>query len=145
MKKISPEELSKFRLVKITYEHTLKEYELFERLLDDEESETGMAAHAHASAVVRKRNKLMDWIWAPADTIDDLVDILERYSMRHKITEHTSTYYRSPEKLSALRTEIDQWISRQISQDFVLDRISLVGIENITKLEKIYIENESKK
>lgn len=145
MKKISPEELTKFRLVKITYEHTLKEYELFERLLDDEESETMMAAHAYTSAIVRKRNKLMDWIWAPADTIDALIDILDRYSMRHKVTEHTSTYYRSPEKLSALRTEIDQWVVSQLTQDFVLDRISLVGIENITKVEKIYIENESKK
>lgn len=142
---ITPQNLSDFRLAKITYEHTLKEYELFERNVDDDDLSTILKAHRFTSTRIRKRNHLMDWIWAPEKDIQSLLETLERHSVRHKFTDHTSTYYNSPEKLSALRTEVDALLSEILTADFVLDRIGIVGIENITKLERKHLEKESKK
>lgn len=140
---ITPETLSDFRLVKITYDHTLKEYELFERSVSDEDADEIMSAHRHVSTRIRRRNNIVDWIWANHSEIESLVRVLESNSMRYKLTDHTLTYYRSPEKLTTLRNEIDDFLTKFLNVDFVLDRIALVGIESITKLEKKHIENES--
>ena len=145
MNSITTENLSDYRLVKITYEHTLKQFELFERTLDDGDMENIRQAHRYISTRVRKRNTLMDWIWAPSGSIETLTETLDTNSIRYKLIDHTLTYYRTPEKLSALRNEIDTEISKVLTTDFVLDRIGMVGIENITKLERKHIEKESKK
>ena len=127
MVKITPEILTDYRLVKITYDHTIKEFERFEMRLDDEERETILKTLSHLNNRIRKRN-----------------NILDQYELRYKITDHTTTYYRSPEKLSVLREEIDNFLSNFIDSDFVLDRICKLGIENISKYEIRYIENISK-
>lgn len=134
--KITPDKLTEFRLVKITYDHTPKDFDLFEKTMSDEDAATIMSAHRHASVRVRKRNKMMDWIWAPEGDIESLLETLEGHSMRFKLTDHTQTYYASPEKLSALRSEVDEFIARHADVDFVLDRIGLIGIENISKIER---------
>ena len=142
---ITQQNLSDFRLVKITYDHTLKEHELFEKTVDDEAAETIMKAHRHASARIRRRNNLVDWIWATVDELQAVEDVLKENSIRYKLVDHTLTYYKTPEKLTALRNEVDDLLEKYVTTDFVLDRIGLVGIENITKLEKKHIEKESKR
>lgn len=142
---ITPQELSDFRLVKITYDHTLRDFNLFEKVVDDEEAEKIMAAHRHASVRIRRRNNLVDWIWAKNEDLEGLEDILVSHSMRYKLTDHTKTYYSSPEKLTALRNEVDDFIERCLTTDFVLDRIGIVGIDNISRIERNHIENESKR
>jgi len=142
---ITPETLADFRLVKITYDHTLKEYELFEKTVSDEDAKDIMSAHRHVSTRIRRRNNLVDWIWATQSEIETLVSVLESNSIRFKLTDHTLTYYRTPEKLTTLRNEIDDFLTSTLTVDFVLDRIALVGIESITKLEKKHIENESRR
>lgn len=144
MVKITPEILTDYRLVKITYDHTIKEFERFEMRLEDEERATILKTLSHLNNRIRKRNNIVDWIWAPIDDIDELIDILDQYELRYKITDHTTTYYRSPEKLSVLREEIDNFLSNFVDSDFVLDRICNLGIENISKYEIRYIENISK-
>lgn len=142
---ITAQNLSEFRLVKITYEHTLKEYELFEKTIDDEDAQTIMSAHKHTSTRIRRRNNIVDWIWTKKEELIGLESVLKKNSVRYKLVDHTETYYKNPEKLAALRNEIDEIIEKYLTTDFVLDRIGLVGIENITKLEKIHIEKESKR
>ena len=139
------EELGDYALVKITYDHTIKEYERFERSLDDEEMEYLLRPHRCISARLRKRNKLVDWIWATRESIKGLTDTLERHSVRHKVTDNTKTYYTEPHRISALRSEVDEFFAENANADTVLDRIALVGIENISKAERHILEKESKR
>jgi len=143
MEKITPKKLEEFRVVKITYEHTIKELEKFEMRLEDEERETINSVYRKISCSIRKRNNLVDWFWATLDEIDSITDILDEHQVRYKVTDHTTTYYRSPEKLSTLREDIDKFMSEIVDTDFVLDRISSIGIENISKFEKKYIEKQA--
>lgn len=142
---MDPEKLEKYRLVKIKYEQSIKDYEMFERLLDDDDREILMAPHRNVSSRIRKRNNLVDWIWAPLEQIESLTELLDENEIIYKLVDHTSTYYKNPEKLSSLRREVDKFMEEIINTDFILDRIGRVGIENISKYEKKYIEKESKK
>lgn len=139
------EELGQYALVKITYDHTIKEYERFERSLEDEEMDALLEPHRSISVRLRKRNKLVDWIWATRDSIKALTDTLETHSVRYKLTDNTKTYYSEPHKLSALRSEIDEFFHDNACTDTVLDRIALVGIDNISKAERQILEKESKR
>jgi|LauGreDrversion4_2_1035121.scaffolds.fasta_scaffold194303_3 hypothetical protein len=144
MKSITPEELGEYRLVKITYDHTIKDYETFERRLDDEDMRKILTTHRHCSVRIRKRNKLIDWIWSTEREIGELLELLDRNEIRHKLVDNTIMYYREPEKLAALRNEIDDFLSTSVNVDFILDRITLLGIDNITKFERKILEKESK-
>lgn len=140
----TPTELSNFRLVKIKYDHSTKEMQIFESNLNDTDIDSVEQACRHAHLKLRKRNNVVDWIWTSIEDLESLIETLERHKIRFRLTDHTTTYYRSPEKLSALREEVDELLSKFVDSDYVLDRIGMVGIENISKYEKAILEKESK-
>lgn len=144
MATLTPEGLGEYRLTKITYNHTLKELELFISSFDPETKAFLKPAKHRIHTSIRRRNMLVDWIWAPIEEIENYLQTLDEREIRYKTTDHTTTYYRTPEKLSALRKEVDEFIGERIDTDFILDRIGLVGIENISKIEKYILEKESK-
>jgi hypothetical protein len=144
MKKITVEELGEYRLTKITYGHGGKEHKEFEEGMNFETIIAFTALYSNLCTKIRRRNIVADWVWAPNVTIENLLNVLDNQGIRYKITDHTDTYYTSPEKISALREEIDQWMEKNIDFDTVLDRIAAVGVDGISRTEKRILDKKSK-
>jgi hypothetical protein len=143
--KIRPEELSEYRLVRIKYDHTKKEYESFPDLLDKEDLEfVASLDTSRPNETIAKKSSVSDWVWCTSKELERMVEIMDKHTIRYKITDHTSEYYKSPEKVSTLRERVDEWMAERIDADFVLDRISCVGLENISKFERKILEKQSK-
>lgn len=142
--KLTPENLGKYRLVKVTYDHSIKELAIIEESMPPADRKLLQTNQSQINLRIRRRNLLVDWIWAIQDDISAYEVCLKTNEVRHKIVDHTTTYYRNPEKLAALRNEVDDFITNNADTDFILDRIGLIGIENISKLEKEILEKESK-
>jgi hypothetical protein len=142
--KLTPEDLGKYRLVKVTYDHTLKDLAIIEESMPAADRRLLQTNQRQINLRIRRRNLLVDWFWADAAEIESYESYLRSNEVRHRLVDHTTTYYRNPEKLAALRNEIDTFITIHADTDFILDRIGLIGIENISKLEKEILEKESK-
>lgn len=137
--------ISDFRLIKIKYDHTIKEFESMTEpfTLEDIECATKISNNT-INHTIKKRNNIVDWIWLPKSDMDKIISILDKYEVRYKMTDHTDTYLYNPEKVTVLREELDKWFETFITVDFILDRIGEVGIEKISKFEKKFLEKESK-
>lgn len=144
MKKMTAEEFGEYRLVKITYGHGGKEHKEFEENMNFETIIAFTALYSNLCTKVRRRNIVADWVWAPDLTIQNSLNVLDNQAIRYKITDHTDTYYISPEKISTLREEIDQWIEKNIDFDIILERISIVGVDGISRTEKRILDKKSK-
>jgi hypothetical protein len=144
MKKITAEELGEYRLVKITYEHDGKKHKEFEESMNFDTIVAFTSLYSNTHTKVRRRNIVADWIWAPDKNVNTTLIALDNQSIRYKVTDHTDTYYTTPEKISTLREEIDQWMEKNIDSDIVLDRIALVGVDGISRAERRIIDKKSK-
>lgn len=144
MKKMTAEEFGEYRLVKITYGHGGKEHKEFEENMNFETIIAFTALYSNLCTKVRRRNIVADWVWAPDLTIQNSLNVLDNQAIRYKITDHTDTYYISPEKISTLREEINQWIEKNIDFDIILERISIVGVDGISRTEKRILDKKSK-
>ena len=138
--------ISDYRLIKIGYDQSLKEFESnFLKLTKKEFEFLKKITEQNINISIHKRNNIVDWIWITDEDFDKIVCILEKYEIRHKITDHTDTYRHHPEKLTVLRTELDKWMERFLDIDLILDHIGEVGIDNITKIERKYLQENFNK
>ena len=138
--------ISDYRLIKICYDQNLKDFESSMLKLTKEEFEcVSKIAEENINLTIRKRNIIVDWIWITKKDLDSTISIMEKYGMRCKTIDHTETYYLYPEKLPVLRKELDEWMSKFLDIDLILDRIGEVGIDKITKLEKKFLKENFNK
>ena len=138
--------ISDYRLIKIGYDQSLKEFESnFLKLTKKEFEFLKKITEQNINISIHKRNNIVDWIWITDEDFDKIVCILEKYEIRHKITDHTDTYRQHPEKLTVLRAELDKWMERFLDIDLILDHIGEVGIDNITKIERKYLQENFNK
>lgn len=137
--------ISDFRLIKIKYDHTIKEFDHMTDIFTSEEIEWAtQISNNTINHTIKKRNNIVDWIWINKDDLDKVTFILNKYEIRYKLTDHTDNYLYNPEKVTVLREELDKWMESFVTVDFILDRIGEVGIEKISKFEKRFLEKESK-
>ncbi len=138
--------VSDYRLIKIKYDQTLKEFEAnLSKLTGAEMDFLKKLTIENINTSVHRRNNIVDWIWLTQKELHRVEKILSRHEIRHRITDHTKTYYHQPEKLTTLRKEIDEWMQKFLDMDLILDRIGEVGLENITKIEKKYLQQNFNK
>jgi hypothetical protein len=137
--------ISDFKLIKIKYDLTIKEFDSMTDEFTSEEIDWAKnISNNTINHTIKKRNNIVDWVWLPTSEMDKMISILDKYEIRYKITDHTDTYLYNPEKVTVLREELDKWMQSFVTVDFILDRINLVGYEKISKFEKKFLENESK-
>ena len=137
--------ISDFRLIKIKYDHTIKEFDSMTDTFTSDEIDWAInISNNTINHTIKKRNNIVDWIWLSKSDMDKTISILDKYEVRYKITDHTDTYLYNPEKVTVLREELDKWMATFITVDFILERIYEVGIEKISKFEKKFLEKESK-
>jgi hypothetical protein len=137
--------VSDYILIKITYDHTIKEFDNMINSFNSDETEWyNNLINSSINHLTKKRNIIVEWMWISNTDSDKKISILNKYNFRYKIVNHTETYFNSPEKLPTLREELDKWFNSLINLDFILDRISDVGYDKLSKLEKKYLEKQSK-
>jgi hypothetical protein len=137
--------ISDFRLIKIRYDITIKEFDSMTDSFTQEEIEWATKiSNDTINHTIKKRNNIVEWVWLTTPDMDKMISILDKYEIRHKVTDHTDTYLYNPEKVTVLREELDKWMESFVTVDFILERIYEVGIEKISKFEKKYLEKESK-
>lgn len=137
--------IAQYRLVKITYTYNIKEFnKIKDNLYKQKSSFITKVLDENISISIHRRNSIIDWIWLKSEDLEILLSILNDNNIRYDLIDHTNTYLYEPEKLSTLREQIDKKISEFISIDFILDRISEVGFENISKMEKKFLNDNYK-
>lgn len=137
--------IAQYRLVKITYTYNIKEFnKIKDGLYKQNSSFIHKVLDENISISIHRRNSIIDWIWLKSEDLEILLSILNDNNIRYDLVDHTNTYLYEPEKLSTLREQIDKKISEFISIDFILDRISEVGFENISKMEKKFLNDNYK-
>jgi len=137
--------ISDYILIKITFDHTIKEFDHMMNSFNNDELEWyNNLIISTINHSTKKRNNITEWMWLTKSDADKKICILNKYNFRYKIIDHTQTYFNSPEKLSTLREELDKWFKSKLTIDFILDRISDIGYDNLSKLEKKYLEKQSK-
>lgn len=137
--------ISDFRLIKIKYDITIKEFDSMTNSFTQEEIEWATKiSNDTINHTIKKRNNIVEWAWLTKPDMDKMISILDKYEIRYKVTDHTDTYLYNPEKVTVLREELDKWMESFVTVDFILERIYEVGIEKISKFEKKYLEKESK-
>lgn len=137
--------IAQYRLVKITYTYNIKEFnKIKDNLYKQKSSFITKVLDENISISIHRRNSIIDWIWLKSEDLEILLSILNDNNIRYDLVDHTNTYLYEPEKLSTLREQIDKKISEFISIDFILDRISEVGFENISKMEKKFLNDNYK-
>ncbi len=68
-------------------------------------------------------------------------EILKKYKIPHVIVDQTELLVLEPKALSEeFMFKLEKYLSENITVDDVLDRISEVGLSNITPFEKYYID-----
>ena len=68
-------------------------------------------------------------------------EILKKYEIPHVIVDQTELLVLEPKALSEeFMFKLEKYLSENITVDDVLDRISEVGLSNITPFEKYYID-----
>jgi hypothetical protein len=68
-------------------------------------------------------------------------EILEKYEIPYVIVDQTELLATEPQVLSEeFMLKLDKYLSENITVDDVLDRISEVGLPNITVFEKYYLD-----
>lgn len=139
MEPIKADELNTYRLVKITYGHDTKTHKLLEESIP-----ALTRLHSNTSTKIRRRNTVADWVWAPQKDIEAALDAITLRGARYKTTDHTEAYFRTPEKISALRREIDEWMVEHVDSDTVLDRLAIVGMCGLSKIEMQILDKKSK-
>jgi hypothetical protein len=138
-------EIAQYRLAKITYIYNIKEFNKIKEFLYKQDSNFIEKLFTdNISISIHRRNSIVDWIWLKEENLNKLLSILDNNDIRYNLVNHTETYLYTPEKLSTLREEIDKKILEFINIDFVLDRITEVGLENISKLEKKFLNENYK-
>lgn len=138
--------ISDYRLIKISYDQNLRDFETSLMKLTREEFEfITKITEENINITIRKRNNIVDWIWITEDDLKRIMSIMEKYGIRHKIIDHTETYRLYPEKITVLRKELDEWMTQFLDIDLILDRIGEVGIDRITKLEKKFLKENFNK
>jgi len=136
--------LSEYKLVKIKYTQSIKQFNsLFNSIDESDINWIKILLDEVISTSTHKRNNIADWLWIKGVDLDRYIEILNKYNFNYKLIDQTETYYKTPEKLASLRNEIDNHLNTYLDIDFILDRISEVGIDNITKLEKKFLYNNS--
>jgi len=134
-------DITEYKLIKIKYNHSLKDFkELITEIMPDDYNYISNLKNDTISHSYYKKGGIVDWFWIKSDIYIKLIDILELY-FNITVINHTETYFKIPEKIADIKSIIDKWMIDNISPDDVLDRISLVGIDKISKIEKTILNN----
>ena len=138
-------DITQYKLIKIKYNHTPKEVDnIFLNISQNDANLLEKLEDNCLSYSTHKRNNIVDWFWLPIMSLETLLEVLEKYNVRYDIIDHTDTYFLTPNKITVLKNELDEWMEKNVTIDNILDRITQVGYDRISVFEKLFLEKNSK-
>jgi len=137
-------DLLNFRIIKFDYPFPTEE--LAVRIWDKmNETETKWAIKLTIEGINDTGDSVIgSWdIFFLDDKLQEKIEnILKKYDVPHKMLDHTNLLIDDIEYFSKEFLEkIDSYLGKNLTIDYILDRILEVGYENITIFEKYYLEN----
>ena len=131
-------------IIKIEYEVGLAELdEIFvQRMTVDEKKWTSELSQKYPNeSIITKENKVTDFLISDEETTEEIKKMLDRVKVNYKISDATNEYISNSKLLSlTFKDDISNFIKDNSTIDEILDRINEVGFENISILEKKFLE-----
>ena len=131
-------------IIKIEYEVGLAELdEIFvQRMTVDEKKWTSELSQKYPNeSIVNEENKVTDFLISDEETTKGIKKMLDRVKVSYKISDATNEYISNSKLLSlTFKDDISNFIKDNSTIDEILDRINEVGFENISSLEKKFLE-----
>ncbi len=136
-------DLTNFRIVK--FEYPFPTEELTVRIWDKmDETETKWAVQLTMKGINDTGDSLMgSWdIFFLDDKLQEKIEnILKKYDIPYKIKDQTNLLIEDITNFTEeFMVKLDEYLSENLTIDDVLDRISEVGLSNITPFEKYYLD-----
>lgn len=127
------------RLIRFDYLVTQEELnENFLYKLNEEELNWALKIETEIPNISKSEVDVFDIFLVDDINLNLIKKLLDKYDIEYVISDVSSDV---PNNISeSFRNEIDEFMLDNLSLDTILDRISEVGIDNITTIEKYYLE-----
>lgn len=127
------------RLIRFDYLVTQEELnENFLYKLNEEELNWALKIETEIPNISKSEGDVFDIFLVDDINLNLIKKLLDKYDIEYVISDVSSDV---PNNISeSFRNEIDEFMLDNLSLDTILDRISEVGIDNITTIEKYYLE-----
>jgi len=127
------------RLIRFDYLITQDELnENFLYKLNEEELNWALKIETELPSISKSEGDIFDVFLVDEINLKSIKKLLDKYDIEY-VTSDVSTDV--PNNISeSFRKEIDEFILDNLTIDTILDRISEVGIDNISPVEKYYLE-----
>ena len=127
------------RLIRFDYLVTQEELnEKFLYKLNEEELNWALKIETEIPNISKSEGDVFDIFLVDDINLSLIKKLLDKYDIEYVISDISSDV---PNNISeSFKKEIDEFILDNLSMDEVLDKISEVGIDNISSVEKYYLE-----
>lgn len=141
---VKPLNMTELKLVR--YDFDITQEELNEKLFDSMTREEQVWAQKLTLTIPNMSSELdEDDVWDILLVDNYLLDcidyILKKYKINYNLVDVTENYFTGDILIDEImREEVNHYMSQFLTIDMVLDRINEVGIKNINKFEKMFLE-----
>lgn len=141
---VKPLNMTELKLVR--YDFDITQEELNEKLFDSMTREEQVWAQKLTLTIPNMSSELDEedvWDILLVDNyLLDCIDyILKKYKINYNLVDVTENYFTGDILIDEImREEVNHYMSQFLTIDMVLDRINEVGIKNINKFEKMFLE-----
>ena len=127
------------RLIRFDYQITQDELnENFLYKLNEEELNWALKIETELPNISKSEGDIFDVFLVDEINLKSIKKLLDKYDIEYVTSDVSSDV---PNNISeSFKKEIDEFILDNLSMDEILDRISEVGIDNISPVEKYYLE-----
>lgn len=125
----------------IRFDYLITQEELNENLLyrlNEEELNWALKIETELPNISKSEGDIFDIFLVDDINLKSIKKLLDKYDIKYVISDVSSDI---PNNISeSFRNEIGEFILDNLNMDTILDRISEVGIDNISPVEKYYLE-----
>lgn len=146
---IKPLNINELKLVR--YDFNITQEELNEKLFDSMSREEQVWAQKLTLTIPNMSSDLdsedvWDIILVDNYLFDCIEYILNKYKISYNLVDITENFFSRDILIDEImREDIDEYINHYLTLDIVLDRINEIGMKNINRFEKLFLEKYNPK
>ena len=146
---VKPLNINELKLVR--YDFNITQKELNEKLFDSMTREEQVWAQKLTLTIPNMSSDLdsedvWDIILVDNYLFDCIEYILNKYKISYNLVDITENYFDRDILIDEImREDIEEYINHYLTLDMVLDKINEIGIKNINRFEKLFLEKYNSK
>ena len=146
---VKPLNINELKLVR--YDFNITQEELNEKLFDSMTREEQVWAQKLTLTIPNMSSDLdsedvWDIILVDNYLFDCIEYILNKYKISYNLVDITENYFDRDILIDEImREDIEEYINHYLTLDMVLDKINEIGIKNINRFEKLFLEKYNSK